>query len=322
MTTENNNVNNIEATGVNPTVDSGATEQVKPTQENTTVEGVTEKVQENPVEGPTSPVDNQGNINTQVDNKNATTDQPDASNKTSDEVDDLKRKLEEYRLKEEELKNLSQRLGTDKQGDVQIAAAYQQLDIVNNQAQQAYIQLCNEFGVDYRPDKIEASAKELLEKNPQGYYDLQYRLNQLDTIVENKRAEVGNFIHARQMETARAKYEQVLNASPAIANAMNAYLGANQGYNPIELMDNFMELATPMYREAFEYGKLYAQQEAMKANNQPANILNNSTIVNNSGYTAETPKIFTRTEIANMDDATFAKYEKEIDRQVKAGLIK
>ena len=317
MTTENTNTNITEATSVNTTVDSGATEQAI-TQENTTVDGVTEKVQENLVEGPTTLVDNQGDINTQVDNKNATTDQPDTSN----EMNDLKRQLEEYRLKEEELKNLSQRLGTDKQGDVQIAAAYQQLDIVNNQAQQAYIQLCNEFGVDYRPDRIEASAKELLEKNPQGYYDLQYRLNQLDTIVENKRAEVGNFIHARQMETARAKYEQVLNASPAMASAMNAYLGANQGHNPIELMDGFMELATPMYREAFEYGKLYAQQEAMKANNQPANILNNNTIVNNTGYTAEAPKLFTRAEIANMDDATFAKYEKEIDRQAKAGLIK
>ena len=317
MTTENTNTNITEATSVNTTVDSGATEQAI-TQENTTVDGVTEKVQENLVEGPTTLVDNQGDINTQVDNKNATTDQPDTSN----EMNDLKRQLEEYRLKEEELKNLSQRLGTDKQGDVQIAAAYQQLDIVNNQAQQAYIQLCNEFGVDYRPDRIEASAKELLEKNPQGYYDLQYRLNQLDGIVEAKRAEVGNFIHARQMETARAKYEQVLNASPAMASAMNAYLGANQGHNPIELMDGFMELATPMYREAFEYGKLYAQQEAMKANNQPANILNNNTIVNNTGYTAEAPKLFTRAEIANMDDATFAKYEKEIDRQAKAGLIK
>ena len=317
MTTENTNTNITDATSVNTTVDSGATEQAI-VQENTTVDGVTEKVQENLVEGPTTPVDNQGDINTQVDNKNATTDQPDTSN----EMNDLKRQLEEYRLKEEELKNLSQRLGTDKQGDVQIAAAYQQLDIVNNQAQQAYIQLCNEFGVDYRPDRIEASAKELLEKNPQGYYDLQYRLNQLDTIVESKRTEVGNFIHARQMETARAKYEQVLNASPAMMNAMNAYLGANQGHNPIELMDGFMELATPMYREAFEYGKLYAQQEAMKANNQPANILNNNTIVNNTGYTAEAPKLFTRAEIANMDDRTFAKYEKEIDRQYKAGLIK
>lgn len=317
MTTENTNTNITEATSVNTTVDSGATEQAI-VQENTTVDGVTEKVQENLVEGPTTLVDNQGDINTQVDNKNATTDQPDTSN----EMNDLKRQLEEYRLKEEELKNLSQRLGTDKQGDVQIAAAYQQLDIVNNQAQQAYIQLCNEFGVDYRPDRIEASAKELLEKNPQGYYDLQYRLNQLDTIVENKRTEVGNFIHARQMETARAKYEQVLNASPAMASAMNAYLGANQGHNPIELMDGFMELATPMYREAFEYGKLYAQQEAMKANNQPANILNNNTIVNNTGYTAEAPRLFTRAEIANMDDRTFAKYEKEIDRQYKAGLIK
>lgn len=314
MENENTNIVN---TGVDATVDSGATEQAI-TQENTTVDGITENVQENPVEGPTTLVDNQGDINTQVDNKNATTDQPDTSN----EMNDLKRQLEEYRLKEEELKNLSQRLGTDKQGDVQIAAAYQQLDIVNNQAQQAYIQLCNEFGVDYRPDRIEASAKELLEKNPQGYYDLQYRLNQLDTIVENKRAEVGNYIYQRQMQAAHAKYNQVLNASPAMANAMNAYLGANQGYNPIELMDGFMELATPMYREAFEYGKLYAQQEAMKAAQQPAQVLNNNTITTNTTHSVDLPTTLTLADVEKMDVKTYAKNAALIDKLYAEGKLR
>lgn len=314
MENENTNIVN---TGVDATVDSGATEQAI-TQENTTVDGITENVQENPVEGPTTLVDNQGDINTQVDNKNATTDQPDTSN----EMNDLKRQLEEYRLKEEELKNLSQRLGTDKQGDVQIAAAYQQLDIVNNQAQQAYIQLCNEFGVDYRPDRIEASAKELLEKNPQGYYDLQYRLNQLDTIVENKRAEVGNYIYQRQMQAAHAKYNQVLNASPAMANAMNAYIGANQGYNPIELMDGFMELATPMYREAFEYGKLYAQQEAMKAAQQPAQVLNNNTITTNTTHSVDLPTTLTLADVEKMDVKTYAKNAALIDKLYAEGKLK
>ena len=314
MENENTNIVN---TGVDATVDSGATEQAI-TQENTTVDGITENVQENPVEGPTTLVDNQGDINTQVDNKNATTDQPDTSN----EMNDLKRQLEEYRLKEEELKNLSQRLGTDRQGDVQIAAAYQQLDIVNNQAQQAYIQLCNEFGVDYRPEKIEASAKELLEKNPQGYYDLQYRLNQLDTIVENKRAEVGNYIYQRQMQAAHAKYNQVLNASPAMANAMNAYLGANQGHNPIELMDGFMELATPMYREAFEYGKLYAQQEAMRAAQQPAQVLNNNTITTNTTHSVDLPTTLTLADVEKMDVKTYAKNAALIDKLYAEGKLK
>lgn len=315
MENENTNITNA---GVDATVDNGATGQVDTAQENTTVDGVTENVDNNPVEGPTTPVDNQEDINTQVDNKNATTDQPDASN----EMNELKRQLEEYRLKEEELKNLSQRLGTDKQGDVQIAAAYQQLDIVNNQAQQAYIQLCNEFGVDYRPDRIEASAKELLEKNPQGYYDLQYRLNQLDTIVENKRAEVGNYIYQRQMQTAQAKYNQVLNASPAMANAMNTYLGANQGHNPIELMDGFMELAGPMYKEAFEYGKLYAQQEAIKANQQPANVLNNNTITTNTTHSVDLPTSLTLADVEKMDVKTYAKNAALIDRLYAEGKLK
>lgn len=315
MENENTNIVN---TGVDTTVDSGATEQVNTTQENTTVEGTTENVGDNPVEGPITDVNDTEGINTQVDNKNSTTDHLD----TSEDVNVLKRQLEEYRLKEEELKNLSQRLGTDKQGDIQIAAAYQQLDIVNNQAQQAYIQLCNEFGVDYRPDRIEASAKELLEKNPQGYYDLQYRLNQLDTIVENKRAEVGNYIYQKQMQTARAKYDNVLNASPAMMNAMNAYLGANQGHNPIELMDGFMELATPMYREAFEYGKLYAQQEAIKAAQQPAQVLNNNTITNNTSHSVDLPTTLTLADVEKMDVKTYAKNAALIDKLYAEGKLK
>lgn len=316
---ENENINNIDTntTDVATTVNDGTTEQNN-VQENTTIDNATQNVQENAVEGPTTDVNNTEGINTQVEDKNSTTDLTEGS----EDINDLKRQLEEYKLKEEELKNLSQRLGTDKQGDIQIAAAYQQLDIVNNQAQQAYIQLCNEFGVDYRPDKIEASAKELLEKNPQGYYDLQYRLNQLDNIVESKRAEVGNYIYQRQMDTARAKYNQVINASPALAQAMNAYIGANQGHNPIELMDGFMELATPMYREAFEYGKLYAQQEAMKAAQQPKEVLNNNTIVNNTSHSVDLPTTLTLADVEKMDVKTYAKNAALIDKLYAEGKLK
>lgn len=317
---ENENTN-ITTTDVTTVETNGQTEQPNVQENNSTVDA-TQNVQENAVESPTTPVEGQGDINTQVDNNLSTTGNVEPSNETSDDVTELRRQLDEYKLKEEELLNLSQRLGTDKQGDTQIAAAYQQLEIVNNQAQQAYIQLCNEFGVDYRPDKIEASAKELLEKNPQGYYDLQYRLNQLDTIVENKRAEVGNFIYNRQLQAANNKYANVLNASPAMKEALNAYMGVNRNINPIEAMDGFMNLAAPMYREAFEYGKLYAQQEAIKAAQQPKEILNNNTIATSTSHTIDTPPTLTLADVEKMDIKTYAKNAALIDKLYAEGRLK
>lgn len=317
---ENENTN-ITTTDVTTVETNGQTEQTNVQENNSTVDA-TQNVQENAVESQATTVEGQVGINTQVDNNLSTTGNVEASNETSDDVTELRRQLDEYKLKEEELLNLSQRLGTDKQGDTQIAAAYQQLEIVNNQAQQAYIQLCNEFGVDYRPDKIEASAKELLEKNPQGYYDLQYRLNQLDTIVENKRAEVGNFIYNRQLQAANNKYANVLNASPAMKEALNAYMGVNRNVNPIEAMDGFMNLAAPMYREAFEYGKLYAQQEAIKAAQQPKEILNNSTIATSTSHTIDTPPTLTLADVEKMDIKTYAKNAALIDKLYAEGRLK
>ena len=107
-----------------------------------------------------------------------------------------------------------------------------------------------------------------------------------------------------------------------MANAMNAYLGANQGYNPIELMDGFMELATPMYREAFEYGKLYAQQEAMKAAQQPAQVLNNNTITNNTSHSVDLPTTLTLADIEKMDVKTYAKNAALIDKLYAEGKLK
>lgn len=318
MENENTNITTTDVTTVGT---DGQTEQIN-VQENTPTIDATQNVQENAVESPITPVEGQGVINTQVDNNLSTTGNVEPSNETTDDVTELRRQLDEYKLKEEELLNLSQRLGTDKQGDTQIAAAYQQLEIVNNQAQQAYIQLCNEFGVDYRPDKIEASAKELLEKNPQGYYDLQYRLNQLDTIVENKRAEVGNFIYNRQLQAANNKYANVFNASPAMKEALNAYMGVNRNINPIEAMDGFMNLAAPMYREAFEYGKLYAQQEAIKAAQQPKEILNNNTIATSTSHTIDTPPTLTLADVEKMDVKTYAKNAALIDKLYAEGKLK
>ena len=103
----------------------------------------------------------------------------------SDEIQKKLDRLAEYEVKEKELTDLKGRLGIkDNIPDNQVFSAQQQLAIVENQAQQEYIRLCNEYGVDYRPDKIDASGKELLAKDPQRFYELRYKLEGLNSQVE------------------------------------------------------------------------------------------------------------------------------------------
>lgn len=231
-----------------------------------------------------------------------------------EDIEALKKQLDEYKLKEEEVKQLSSRLGTNNVSDYQIFEANKQLDILDNQAQQAYIALCNQFGVDYRPEKIEASANELKSKDPQAYYDLNYRLSQLDATVNQQRAQVTNFIRNREIQLAMDKYKPILNASPMLSQQLNNYLQTAHPANPTQDIDMFMTMAQSIQREAFEYGKLFAQQEANKATQNPQEILNSNSIVQNSNGVTGTVKPLTLSDIEKMDLATYSKYAAQIDK--------
>lgn len=240
---------------------------------------------------------------------------------TEEDIASLKKQLEEYKLREDEVKQLSSRLGTDKVNDFQLLEAQKQLDIIDNQAQQAYINLCNQFGVDYRPDKIEASANELKAKDPQAYYDLNYKLGQLDNVVTQQRNEVNNFVRNRELNLALGKYNNILQASPMLQQQLNTYLQTVNPTHPANDIDMFMNMAQAIQAEAFEYGKLFAQQQAKQAPN-PADNLNTTVMANQQTFSGEAPRIWTRQEIANMSLDEYEKYAKEIDIAVKEGRIK
>ena len=234
-------------------------------------------------------------------------------------VEALQKQVQEYQAKEQETRELLSRLGTDGTTDIQVLEAIKQRDIIDNQAQQAYVKLCNKYGVDYRAENIEASAKALKEKDPQAYYDLQYELGQLDSIVNEKRGVIDNFITQKQVQTSLNKHGQLLNASPALKQQLNSYLNTVPLTDPVNQIDTFMQMATAIQREAIEIGKILAQQQAQAQS--PANVLNNSVMAQQTSYAATPPKTWTRQEIAAMSDKEFAKYEKEIDRAVREGRV-
>lgn len=307
MSEEITNVNTVQQ----PTTTEGQTGAAPATQENSMVNVSTEN----------NTVDNvQPAVGGQVENAQATdiTDKF-VEPKQDVNVEALQKQVQEYQAKEQETRELLSRLGTDGNTDIQVLEAIKQRDIMDNQAQQAYVKLCNKYGVDYRAENIEASAKALKEKDPQAYYDLQYELGQLDNIVNEKRGVIDNFITQKQVQTSLNKYGQLLNASPALKQQLNSYLNTVPLTDPVNQIDTFMQMATAIQREAIEIGKILAQQQAQAQS--PANVLNNSVMAQQTSYAATPPKTWTRQEIAAMSDKEFAKYEKEIDRAVREGRV-
>ena len=277
----------------------------------------------NPVSATQNTTDN-GMVDNPVDNPVVEQQPTDTTNlqNAEEDVNALKKQLEEYRLRDEEVRQLSERLGTNKVPDVQIFEAQRNLDILDNQAQQAYITLCNQFGVDYRPDKIEASANELKAKDPQKFYDLQNKIEKLDNLVTQKRNEANQFIRQRELNLALAKHQQMLNASPMLQQQLSSYLRSANIDNPMQQIDMFVDMAQAIQREAFEYGKIFAQQESLKQQQNPNTVLNNTVMSTNQSYSGQAPKIFTIAEIANMSQSEFEKYEKEIDQAAREGRIR
>jgi hypothetical protein len=307
MSEEITNVNTVQQ----PTTTEGQTGAAPATQENSMVNVSTEN----------NTVDNvQPAVGEQVENAQATdiTDKF-VEPKQDVNVEALQKQVQEYQAKEQETRELLSRLGTDGTTDIQVLEAIKQRDIIDNQAQQAYVKLCNKYGVDYRAENIEASAKALKEKDPQAYYDLQYELGQLDSIVNEKRGFIDTFITQKQVQTSLNKYGQLLNASPALKQQLNSYLNTVPLTDPVNQIGTFMQMATAIQREAIEIGKILAQQQAQAQS--PANVLNNSVMAQQTSYAATPPKTWTRQEIAAMSDKEFAKYEKEIDRAVREGRV-
>lgn len=307
MSEEITNVNTVQQ----PTTTEGQTGAASAPQENSMVNVSTEN----------NTVDNvQPAVGEQVENAQATdiTDKF-VEPKQDVNVEALQKQVQEYQAKEQETRELLSRLGTDGNTDIQVLEAIKQRDIIDNQAQQAYVKLCNKYGVDYRAENIEASAKALKEKDPQAYYDLQYELGQLDSIVNEKRGVIDTFITQKQVQTSLNKYGQLLNASPALKQQLNSYLNTVPLTDPVNQIDTFMQMATAIQREAIEIGKILAQQQAQAQS--PANVLNNSVMAQQTSYAATPPKTWTRQEIAAMSDKEFAKYEKEIDRAVREGRV-
>ena len=305
MEPQDNVTTNVEQVSTQPT--EQVVEEKTDTQPVSTENNQSETLNDSPLEGSETQVNESEGINTPTEDKNSV----EGKLEVSDEIQKKLDRLAEYEVKEKELNDLKGRLGVqDNVPDNQVFSAQQQLAIVENQAQQEYIRLCNKYGVDYRPDKIDASGKELLEKDPAAFYELRYQLEGLNNQIEAKRHEVETFVQQKEMSAAYERNRQVFEASPAISRVVKQYIDAGASASDI---DGIVKSGLDIAQEAFEMGRQAALNEKAKVN--PAKVLNNNTI---SQQTQSTPvvenKPFTLEDVANMDIETYRKHQKEIDK--------
>ena len=291
------NVNQTEPTNEVVQENDGQVEQPKVEE--------TQTSNESPVEDSTTDVKPQDGIVEPPKEENSTEGQP----MTSEEIQKRLDKLKEYEVKDNELNELRNRLGSQAPQDNTIFQARQQLAMVENLAQQEYIKLCNEYGVDYRPDMIDKSSQVLKEKDPQAYYDLKYKLNNICDGLEAKRNEVEGFVNRYELNNAIERNRKIFDTSPAVSTVMDGLL--KEGFVTAANMDTVIQnYMMPIMREAYEAGR----QSAAQTPPSPAKVLNNSVITQQQTTPLPQKQQFTLDEIASMDSATYKKYQAEIDK--------
>ena len=311
----------MEDTNVNAQVETSQEPQTQlDTTEAKPVEA-SDNATQNPVLNESQPEGSVSDVTTSDDKlvQSTTDNAVEAKPDTSDEISEKLRRLEEYEVRDKELQDLKTKLGSQAQNeDNLIFGAKRELALLENQAQQEYIKLCTQFGVDYNPDKIDASAQQLLENNPKAYYELTYRLQGLEQQVAARRNEVTNFIAQRDISLAMERNKSILDASPAINNVVRTLV--SEGGIDGSQIDNIIQYGMLVAREAFEMGRQASAEAAAKPS--PSQVLNNNVIAQQATSALPTGKELTMADVAAMSVEEYAKNEALIDKLYAEGKLR
>ena len=282
---------------------------VEVAEENTTVsqepQDTTQQVNE------TAPVENSNGEQVEENqNTESTTHQP--------TVEELQAKIKEYEVRDEEDRKLRETLGIQDVDQQTFNLMNMDQQIVNVGKQQ-YLRLCNEYGIDADPSKIDASVKALKETDPAKGYEFERRFEQLGNEVVNRRQAIQQQDAIYQVSKFQNDYNQILNASPALTNIMANYV-QTYGTSPrmYEQLRNVMDIVLPAYQEAYNAGRQFALQD--KAKSDTSAVQGGVATQNTQTYTGS-GQVFTRDQIRHMSPEEFAKHEKAIEQQMLEGKI-
>lgn len=232
-------------------------------------------------------------------------------------LEELQAKLKEYEVRDEEDRMIREKLGIS---DVD-QQTYNLMNIdqqIVNEGKQVYLRLCNKYGIDANPEKIDASVEELKKTDPAKAYEFQREFEKLGDEVDYKRGMVRQQNAMYEVNKFSNDYGEILNASPALTNIMTQYVeNYGGGSGMYQQLQNILNTIMPAYQEAFNAGRQFALQD--KAKKDTSSVSGGVATANTQTYTSG--NVFTREQIAKMSTEEFAKYEKEIQRQMIEGKI-
>ena len=232
-------------------------------------------------------------------------------------LEELKAKISQYELRDEEDRMLRERLGIQ---DVdQRTFDYMNIDQqIVNEGKQVYLRLCNEYGIDANPDRIDASIQELMKTDPAKAYEFQRRFDNLSNEVVARRQEVQNQNAVYEVNKFENDYNSILTASPTISRIMQEYV-QNYGTrgNIYNQLQSVMGIIMPAYQEAFNAGRMYALEDKAKKDTSPVQ----GGVATAQTNTYQPGQVFTREQIKRMSPEEFAKNEKFIQQQMVEGKI-
>lgn len=232
--------------------------------------------------------------------------------------EELKARLKEYEVKEEEDRLLREKLGLK---DID-SRSYDFMNVeqqIINEGKQRYLRLCTEYGVDANPDRIDQSIEELKKTDPAKGYEFLNKFESLGNEVSYKRQQVQQEVSNYEINKFANEYNQLLDASPALQNIVatyiNSYGATGNIYNQLE---NVMNVILPAYQEAFEAGKRFSIQDKAKTDKAPVlgGIATSPTTTTYSG-----DGTFTREQIKRMSSEEFAKNERAIRQAMMEGKV-
>ena len=233
-------------------------------------------------------------------------------------IEELQAKIKEYEVRDEEDRKLRETLGLQDVDNQTYNLMNMDQQIVNV-GKQEYLKLCNEYGINADPSKIDASVKALKETDPAKGYEFERRFEQLGNEVVSRRQAVQQQNAYYEVSKFQNEYNQILNASPALSNVMAQYIQANGPTpNMYGQLHNIMDIILPVYQEAFNAGKTIALQDKVK--NDTSGVQGGVAVQNTQSYTGN-GQVFTRDQIRHMSPEEFAKYEKVIEQQMLEGKI-
>lgn len=233
-------------------------------------------------------------------------------------IDELQNKLREYEVRDEEERMIREKLGISDMD----SQTYNYMNIdqqIVNVGKQQYLRLCNEYGIDANPEKLDASLAALKQSDPVKAYEFQRQFDLLSEDVINKRQAVQRQNTYYEVSKFGNDYAQILNAAPALNNIMTQYVQtyADNSTDMYGQLKNVMDIVLPAYQEAFNAGRQYALQD--KAKKDTSGVQGGVATANTQTYTPGNS--FTREQISKMTTEEFTKYEKDIMQQMREGRI-